>query len=75
MSLPEFVSAKDICGVLDFTTRTLHRRMNDEHHPFPQPAIKHIGAPSLWHKSDFLTWIEEEQAHTKANEQGANHAE
>ncbi len=64
MKKPEFISSKEICEIMDFHKRTLHRRLLCPVNPLPQPAIKRIGAMSLWDAQVFYNWVEREKERT-----------
>ncbi|MCU7846949.1 MAG: hypothetical protein KZQ89_02920 [Candidatus Thiodiazotropha sp. (ex Lucinoma kastoroae)] len=64
MNKPEFISSKEICKIMDFHKRTLHRRLLCPVNPLPQPAIKRIGGVSLWDTQSFYDWVERERERT-----------
>ena len=65
MNKPEFVTSNEICDTMKFSKRTLHRRLLSPENPLPQPAIKRIGAMSLWDAHTFYEWVERERQREK----------
>ena len=65
MNKPEFVTSREICEIMGFKKRTLHRRLLSSKNPLIPPAIKRIGAMSLWDAQEFYDWVEREKIRTQ----------
>jgi predicted DNA-binding transcriptional regulator AlpA len=56
---PDLVGLSDIAEFTGSTRQNIRKLMLTHSHSFPTPV--HAGTSSLWHFSNVLTWLEEEQ--------------
>lgn len=58
-------STKDLCVRFRCSSRTLFRRMQRKHNPFPLPCIKHVGSCNLWDAQEVALWEMRERSRAR----------
>lgn len=61
MSKPKFITSTEICEIMKFHKRTLHRRLLCPVNPLPMAVIKRVGSVSLFDQKSFYDWVEREK--------------
>lgn len=70
MNRPEFISSNEICDIMQFTKRTLQRRLNCPKNPLPPADLSRVGGKSMWDRKIFEIWLERERALSQKNRGG-----
>lgn len=55
-----YLTTADLCTRYNCSSRTIHRWMNKDSCPFPQPRMRPSGSHNLWAIEDVENWEQQE---------------
>lgn len=60
-----YLSTRDLSERCRCSSRTLFRRMQRQHNPFPPPCIRHVGSCNLWDAQEVADWEQRERERSR----------